>query len=129
MQQQDNEIFSESDFCNPEYHKFRLPEFSRENHESIIKSHGQKLQQQKQIFEHKSKKSSNPTQSRVSFQSSTQIVNPKSLSPLQRCSPNKIEPSWNKSFKARPFEINLKNNDVKNRANEDDGVLKSNRLS
>lgn len=32
------EIFSEEDFCDPDYHKFRLPQFSREHHETLLHS-------------------------------------------------------------------------------------------
>lgn len=44
------EIFSEEDFCNPDYHKFRLPQFSLEHHETLLQTQNQKLLEQQEIF-------------------------------------------------------------------------------
>ena len=56
--QDKREIFSEEDFCNPEYHKFQLPEFSKQHHESLFESQNKKLQQQMAIFDQKTGRSS-----------------------------------------------------------------------
>ena len=42
--QDKRDIFSEEDFCDPEFHKFRLPEFSRQNHESLFESQNRRLE-------------------------------------------------------------------------------------
>ena len=52
------EIFSEEDFCNPDYYKFRLPEFSKKHHDSLFQSQNKKLQEQRQAFEEKAVRSS-----------------------------------------------------------------------
>ena len=43
--QDKREIFSEEDFCNPDYYKFTLPEFSKQHHESLHETHSRKLEQ------------------------------------------------------------------------------------
>ena len=49
--QDKREIFSEEDFSHPEFHQFRLPEFSREHHESLFESQNKRLQEQIRVFE------------------------------------------------------------------------------
>ena len=49
--QDKREIFSEEDFCNPDYYKFRLPEFSKQHHDSLMETHSKKLEQQRQVFD------------------------------------------------------------------------------
>ena len=55
--QDKREIFSEEDFSHPEFHQFRLPEFSKAHHECLFESQQKKLKEQIRVFEENDKRS------------------------------------------------------------------------